>query len=60
MKTSRVELRVTPLEKEAFEEAASLTGMTLATWMRVSLKQASVKVLEDFSRPIPFQSVKRD
>jgi uncharacterized protein (DUF1778 family) len=59
MKTSRVELRVTPLEKEAFEEAATIAGVALSSWMRTRLRQASVKELEDASRPIPFLSMKK-
>lgn len=58
MKTSRVELRVTPLEKAAFEEAASIAGMALAAWMRTRLRIVSVKELEDAGRPIPFLSKK--
>lgn len=59
MKTSRVELRVTPLEKEAFEEAASIAGVALASWMRTRLRLSAVKELEDASRPIPFLSMKK-
>jgi uncharacterized protein (DUF1778 family) len=59
MKTSRVELRVTPLEKQAFEEAAAIDGVALATWMRNRLRKASVKELEEADRPIPFLSMKK-
>ena len=59
MKTSRVELRVAPLEKEAFEQAASVSGMTLSSWTRVRLRQAAITDLEDAARPIPFLSAKK-
>jgi uncharacterized protein (DUF1778 family) len=59
MRTSRVELRVTPAEKEAFEEASSISGEALSAWMRLRLRQAAVKELEDAERPIPFLSMKR-
>ena len=59
MKTSRVELRVSPAEKQAFELAAETSGMTVAGWMRLRLRQASVKDLEDASLEIPFLSMKR-
>ena len=54
MKTGRVELRVTPLEKAAFEEAAEIAGVALSSWMRTRLRQASVKELEEADREIPF------
>lgn len=59
MKTSRVELRVSPAEKEAFDSAAEMSGMTLAGWMRVRLRQASIRDLEDAGLQIPFLSMKR-
>lgn len=59
MKTERVELRVSPAEKAAFEQAASVAGLSLSSWMRVRLRSAAIKDLEDASMPIPFMSVNR-
>jgi hypothetical protein len=59
MKTSRVELRVTPSEKEGFELAAEVAGMPTAGWMRVQLRLAAVKQLEEASIPSPFNAMKK-
>lgn len=54
MRTERIELRVQPDEKVAFEEAAELAGLPLSGWVRERLRRAAVKELEDASRPVPF------
>ncbi len=54
MKTTRVEVRVDATEKVAFEEAASLVGLKLSSWMRLRLRQAATLEFESASRPVPF------
>jgi uncharacterized protein (DUF1778 family) len=54
VKSDWVKIRVEPEEKRAFEEAASLAGISLSSWMRERLRRAAVRELEDASRPVPF------
>lgn len=54
MKSSRVELRMEPEEKDAFEAAAKIAGLPLSTWMRTSLRRAVIREFEEASRPVPF------
>jgi len=37
----QVRMRLLPEEKEAFQEAARLSGLTLSGWMRVVSRQAA-------------------
>ena len=37
MKTDRVELRMSAEEKQAFQEAADLSGLALSAWVRERL-----------------------
>jgi uncharacterized protein (DUF1778 family) len=54
MKLDRIELRVQPNEKKGFEEAASIAGLSLSSWIRERLRMAAVRELEAASRSIPF------
>lgn len=40
-----IPLRVSPEEKEGFNRAAEIAGMTLSAWIRQHLRKASVKEL---------------
>jgi hypothetical protein len=50
-----LQVRVADDEKEAFEEAASLSGLALSAWVRERLRQVAIRELEDASRPIAFR-----
>jgi uncharacterized protein (DUF1778 family) len=54
MKTTTIQIRLTPSEKQAFENAAKLSGLALSAWVRSRLRKAATRELEDASRPIPF------
>ena len=54
MKTTTIQIRLQPQEKEAFKEAAYLAGMALSAWMRARLRKAAIRELEDASHTIPF------
>jgi uncharacterized protein (DUF1778 family) len=56
MKTVTIQIRLTPNEKQAFENAAILSGIALSGWVRERLRKAAVRELEQASRPIPFLS----
>jgi uncharacterized protein (DUF1778 family) len=54
MRMERIELRVFPEEKQGFEDAASIAGISLSAWIRERLRLAAVRELEAASRSIPF------
>jgi uncharacterized protein (DUF1778 family) len=54
MKTTTIQIRLQPAEKEAFEKSAELSGIALSAWVRERLRKAAVRELEDASKPIPF------
>lgn len=49
-----IELRVGADEKQAFIDAANLSGMALSVWVREKLRRAARKELEDAERPVAF------
>jgi hypothetical protein len=49
-----IELRLSSSEKQAFKDAAELSGMALATWVRDRLRKATIRELEKADRPIAF------
>jgi outer membrane receptor for ferrienterochelin and colicin len=54
MKTDLLKIRVSDAEKEAFQAAATIAGITVSAWARERLRRAAVRDLQDASRPIPF------
>lgn len=53
-KVARIELRMIDTEKQAFSEAASMSGLSLSAWIRVRLRAAAKAELESEKRPVPF------
>ena len=49
-----VQIRVTPEEKEGFELAAALSGISLSSWVRERLRLTAIRELEGAGRRIPF------
>ncbi len=62
MKTELTQLRMTPDEKRAFQEAARLAGISLSAWVRERLRLAAIRELESAGLPVPFvpKQVSRD
>jgi len=54
MRLERIEIRVQPEEKQGFEDAAAVAGISLSAWIRERLRLAAVRDLEAASRSIPF------
>lgn len=54
MKNVMMKVRVTDLEKKAFDEAAEISGIPLSAWVRERLRKAATRELEEASRDIPF------
>jgi uncharacterized protein (DUF1778 family) len=53
-KTDSLKFRIQPTEKEAFQQAADLSGIALSAWIRERLRRAATKELEDAGRDVPF------
>jgi predicted HicB family RNase H-like nuclease len=49
-----LQVRVADAEKQAFEEAASLSGLALSAWVRERLRLVAAKELETAGRPVAF------
>jgi hypothetical protein len=53
-KTELLQLRLSQSEKEGFELAASLAGISLSSWSRERLRLAAIRELEGAGRRVPF------
>lgn len=53
-KTQNVLVRVSSAEKEGFELAASLAGISLSSWVRERLRLAAIRELESAGKRAPF------
>jgi uncharacterized protein (DUF1778 family) len=53
-RTERVELRLEPPEKETFQQAARLAGLSLSSWIRERLRGVARTELEGAGRRVPF------
>jgi len=53
-KNDRTEVRLEPEEKAAFNEAASLAGLSLSTWLRLRLRPIAAQELKQAGRQVPF------
>lgn len=49
-----LQIRLEPLEKKAFTDAAMLSGLGVSAWVRERLRRAAMKELEDAAMPIAF------
>ncbi|HKN02192.1 MAG TPA: hypothetical protein VJX23_16905 [Candidatus Binataceae bacterium] len=54
MKTEVFKVRLTDLEKRAFQQSAELSGLPLSAWVRERLRRAARIELEDAGKDIPF------
>ena len=51
---SILHLRLEPIEKKAFTDAANLAGIDLSSWVRERLRRAAVRELEEVGRIAAF------
>ena len=56
MKTDHLKLRLTPSEKDGFQEAADLAGLALSAWVRERLRAAARRELVEAGKQVPFLS----
>ena len=53
-KTETLQIRISDPEKEGFELAALLAGISLSSWVRERLRLAAIRELESAGRRVPF------
>jgi hypothetical protein len=53
-KTDLLKVRVSEREKDAFEVAAEIAGISVSAWARERLRRAAVRDLQDAGRNVPF------
>ena len=53
-KTEVLQIRITGSEKEGFELAAALAGISLSSWVRERLRLTAIRELEGAGRKVPF------
>ncbi len=53
-KSENLQIRITDSEKEGFELAAALSGISLSSWVRERLRLAAIRELESAGRRVPF------
>ena len=54
MKSTTIQIRLRPEEKQAFEDAAELAGIGLSSWVRQHLRLTAIRELESAGRSVPF------
>jgi hypothetical protein len=53
-KSEVLQIRVTDSEKEGFELAAMLAGISVSSWVRERLRLSAIRELEGAGRRVPF------
>lgn len=53
-KTEVLQIRISDAEKDGFELAATIAGISISSWVRERLRTAAIRELERTGRPIPF------
>ena len=53
-KAELLTIRITDTEKEGFELAAVLAGISLSSWVRERLRLTAIRELEGAGRRVPF------
>jgi hypothetical protein len=54
LKGAYLEVRLEPVEKQAFRDAANAAGLPLSAWVRERLRRVARKELEEIGQPIAF------
>jgi hypothetical protein len=53
-KNEVLQIRITDSEKQGFELAAALAGISLSSWVRERLRLTAIRELESAGRHVPF------
>lgn len=59
-KEELLQVRVDGAEKEAFADAAALSGIALSAWVRERLRQTAARELEAAERPVAFLKIRKE
>lgn len=59
IKEKNLIFRVSPEEKEDFERAANVSGLSLSGWMRQKLRAAAIKELGEIGEKVSFLEKKK-
>ncbi len=54
MKSTALQIRVGPREKQGFDGAAKLAGLSFSGWARMILRRAAMREFEDAGRRFDF------
>lgn len=54
LRNDKLLVRLETDEKEAFQDAASLAGISLSSWVRERLRRVAVRELQEAARPVAF------
>jgi hypothetical protein len=54
VKSQNLMIRITTEEKDGFELAAMLAGISLSSWVRERLRLVAIRELEGAGRKVPF------
>ena len=52
--TESLDVRLTEAEKQAFKNAADVSGMAVSAWVRERLRRVAAKELQEVNQPVPF------
>jgi hypothetical protein len=53
-KEQTLQIRLSEAEKDGFQSAASLSGISLSSWVRERLRLAAIRDLENAGQKVPF------
>jgi hypothetical protein len=53
-KSEVLQIRISDAEKEGFELAATIAGISISSWVRERLRTVAIRELERTGKPIPF------
>lgn len=53
-KSEILQIRISDAEKEGFELAAALAGISISSWVRERLRLSAIRELEGAGRRVPF------
>ncbi len=54
LKSAWIKIRLSDVEKQAFEGAASLAGIAMSAWMRDRLRRVARRELQEAGLSVPF------
>lgn len=59
MKSTWLQIRIDPKEKQAFDDAAELAGLSSSAWARMALRRAAIREFEDAGRRLDLRPAEK-